>query len=206
MRIIGTSHVSSHSMKTIKEEMKKRPQCLAVELDYLRYLALKKGSQPGRGPLFLRILSWIQRKIGEKTGVFPGEEMLIAIEIARQEETKFFFIDLPMKKIQEKLMSIPVTEKIRLLKFSLVQFITGRYNFEKVPSQALVAESLEEFSKRCPQMHRLLVEERNNYMAERVINLSQTYEDILLVVGAGHVQGLLSILETKGLQVEIIGH
>ena len=92
--IIGTSHISPESIRTIKDTIEnEKPDCVAVELDMNRYISMKSGEM-GRPPgLFLKIFSWLQKKLGKSTGIFPGQEMMTAIEFSRKNKIPVYLID-----------------------------------------------------------------------------------------------------------------
>lgn len=52
--------------------------------------------------------------------------------------------------------------------------------------------------KRYPSVYRVLVEERNIYMAKRLANIATHYPDanIIAVVGAGHEQEIAKLLKS----------
>ena len=92
---VPTSHVARESLLNIRKAMEKKPDCVAVELDPLRYHAMlsqEKGSAMDAVRslgVFTFIIYWIlrnlQQKLGKMTGIFPGTEMLEAVRIAQQE-------------------------------------------------------------------------------------------------------------------------
>jgi len=105
--LVGTAHVSSKSVAEVNEVIEKeKPDIVAVELDRGRYQALrgeedvreinvKELLSGGRFYEFLlhTLLAYIQRKIGEDTGVKPGEEMLSAVEMAEKTGARVALID-----------------------------------------------------------------------------------------------------------------
>ena len=85
--LLGTSHISPESMKSIRETIQKEePNCVAVELDRMRYVAMtsKKGTKPPG--MFLKIISWMQKELGKMTGISPGEEMMEAVRFSRRKK------------------------------------------------------------------------------------------------------------------------
>ncbi|MDY6769580.1 MAG: TraB/GumN family protein, partial [Candidatus Nanohaloarchaea archaeon] len=63
-------------------------------------------------------------------------------------------------------------------------------DLDEVPGEAAVGEMLLRFRVGFPEMHRVLVEERNDVMADRLLALDREYGDVLAFVGAGHVDGV----------------
>ena len=54
-----------------------------------------------------------------------------------------------------------------------------------------------EFQKTFPKLYKILVEDRNIYMANQLKELSKTHKKIVAVIGAGHRKGIKQILENK---------
>lgn len=200
IRLVGTSHISPQSIEKIIEEIEKGADCVAVELDEGRYRSLKSGERGSYPSLFFKVVAWLQRKLAEKTGVLPGQEMLTATEKAMENGIEVYLMDRPIYETLRKFQDIGILEKVKLVLFSL--FKVGRYDFslEEVPPQELVQESIEFLSKRSPSLYRVLVEERDAVMAEALHKLSQRHEDVIAVVGAGHLPGIKDRLEEKGVE------
>jgi pheromone shutdown protein TraB len=60
---------------------------------------------------------------------------------------------------------------------------------------------VEQVKKRYPNIHKVLIEERNYYMARKIKHLMAEHADkkIVAVVGAGHEEDILAILrENEG--------
>ncbi|MCJ7816999.1 MAG: TraB/GumN family protein, partial [Candidatus Aenigmarchaeota archaeon] len=72
-----------------------------------------------------------------------------------------------------------------------------KLDLSKVPPEKLVNQVIELLRKEFPWLHRILIEERNLYMAQRVFQLSQRCQNIVVVVGAGHAKGIAEILNSK---------
>jgi len=92
--LLGTSHISPESMKSIRKTIQKEePNCVAVELDRMRYVAMisNKGTKPPG--MFLKIISWMQKELGKMTGISPGEEMMEAVRFSRRKKIDVCLID-----------------------------------------------------------------------------------------------------------------
>lgn len=212
--LLGTSHVSPESIEKIKKAFEKEPECVAVELDYSRFMSLKTGQTTSPPGIFLKILGWLQQKLGKMTGVFPGQEMIETAKLAG--EKGVYLIDEDAGLIANKIKSIPFTEK---LKFFMVPFtasfskflskspvlrkseLSSVFSLEKAPSDDIVKEVLKILKYKFPNFYKVLVEERNHIMANNIMNLP--CDNILIVVGAGHVEGLKELLEEKA-EVEVL--
>ncbi|MFP4117134.1 MAG: TraB/GumN family protein [Candidatus Aenigmatarchaeota archaeon] len=201
--LVGTSHISPKSIKRIKEEMEKGPDCVAVELDEGRYRALKSGESEGYPSVFFRILSWIQKKLGEKTGVLPGEEMLTATEEAGKRGINVYLIDRPIHGTIQGFRKVGAMEKARLFLSSFLSFrkLKGRkFDLNEVPSYEIIKESLDLMEKKAPKMYSVLVEERNDVMATVLEELQKEEDTVLAVVGAGHLPGIKRRLDERDIE------
>ncbi|MCJ7478554.1 MAG: TraB/GumN family protein [Candidatus Nanohaloarchaeota archaeon QJJ-7] len=195
----GTSHIAGEDLESIGREVQdKQPDVVAIELDRVRLKALmndKQGRRPGN-PFFL-FLKYIQELLGRRTGVAPGSDMLEAFRAAEKEGIDVALIDQNIAFTLQKLKDAPVREKIKFVGYILVAplIMPGmNIDLENVPGEELVEDMLLRFEVGFPEMYNVLVKERNQIMAERLISLEKEYDEVLAFVGAGHVQGLEDIL------------
>lgn len=202
IKLLGTSHISPKSIEAIEEEIKEEPDCVAVELDPGRYEALKSGKKGDYPSLFFRILSWLQKKLGEKTGVMPGEEMLTAVETARKNGIRVYLMDRPIGKTISKFKKVGIIEKLKLFIHSTG--VPENYNFDlkDVPPEKLVKDAVEVISESAPNIYSILIDERDEIMSMALEDLSKDYENVLAVVGAGHLPGLEKRFKARGVEFE----
>ena len=73
------------------------------------------------------------------------------------------------------------------------------FDLKKVPSSVVVHKLINNFKHRFPHIHKVLVVDRDNYMVTRIKLLQRKFpkDDILVVVGAGHAEGIKKLLEDK---------
>jgi len=97
VRVVGTAHVSEHSVEEVEQEIESsRPDIVAVELDEGRYRQ-RQGETPDdldasdllRGNTVFQflaywMLSYIQTRLGERFDIEPGADMQAAIESAER--------------------------------------------------------------------------------------------------------------------------
>jgi len=219
IKIIGTSHIAQESIKKVKQIVSSaKPDIIAVELDAKRYYALTHKTKAkfsfyniGRvglkGFLFAMIGSWASKKMGKMVGVDPGEEMLTAIKLARKNKIQLALIDQDIEKTLYR-FSKSLTWKERwhfvadifnglfFRKREIKKLGLGKLNLKKVPSDVMIRKLIGMMKKRYPNVYRVLVHERNVYMAARLKELMIKYpgSDIVAVVGAGHVEGIQELL------------
>ncbi|RLE10377.1 hypothetical protein DRJ04_09260 [Candidatus Aerophobetes bacterium] len=202
--IVPTSHVAEESLERVKNTIERfKPDVIAVELDIHRFILLEeknKKSTDLRSSGFLNfaiytLMKKLQIRLGKKTGIFPGSEMLLAIKIAEEKGIDVEFIDRDIRITLFKLQTIPIKEKIKLILFLLFGFsFSFKFDLKKIPPQDIVDKTVETLRRNFPCIYRILVTERDSYMAERIRSLMKTYKRVLVFVGAGHKKGLETLL------------
>ncbi len=211
--LVGTAHVSKKSIeetKRIIEEVK--PQAVAVELCYKRFLALTQKPQEisvvdviKKGDaalvLFQMLLSYFQRKIGEEYGVKPGAEMLAAIEKAKEIGADVLLIDRDIAITFKRFWnSLSIFEKVRLV-FHMLKGLFGdeEIDVDEMLEEDILERLVKEFRDIAPSAAKVLIDERDAYMAAKLIEASKRYEKIVAVVGAGHKKGIERYLKNPEL-------
>jgi pheromone shutdown-related protein TraB len=207
--LVGTAHISSQSVQDVKEAIEKeKPDLVGVELDEQRYRQLKSGSKwnetnigkiisNGQTYLFLLtlLLSNIQRSWGEKLGMKPGMEMIEAIKIAEREKMPVMLLDRDVNiTLKRAMQQMGFLEKAKFF-FSVVAGFFGDENqeiskegIEKLKEKDIMTELMKELSREMPSVKKVLVDERDSFIAHRITN--SPGKKILAVVGAGHIEGI----------------
>ena len=213
LTIIGTSHIAPESLREVEKViLDEKPGLVALELDRKRLAALlsKKVGRPSikdirrvglKGWLFAVIGGWVERKLGQKVGVNPGAEMLRAFHIAQSVGAKVALIDQDIEiTLRRFSKALTWKEKGRLV----VDLFKGllfrpkiKLDLRKVPSEKLIKKLMSEVKKRYPNIYRVLVLERNDYMAHKLAILLQRFPDeqIVAVIGAGHEREIVTLLK-----------
>jgi pheromone shutdown-related protein TraB len=219
IKIIGTSHIAPESIKKVEKTiLETKPDIVAIELDRKRLIALLSKDKHKisyrdirrvgfKGWLFALIGAWAEKKLGDKVGVSPGADMLKAVSAAQQTGARIALIDQDIEITLKKFSrSLSWKEKFTFLGdlFKGVVLRKGiQFDLSKVPPKKLIDKLIEDVRKRYPNIYRVLVKERNEYMAQKLAHIAKHYPDsqIIAVVGAGHekeiVQLLKSYLKTK---------
>ncbi len=204
IHVYGTSHVSHESLELIQEKIKKHdPDTVALELDFMRLNALLNDNSQRGGPIFIRIIKKFQDMIGSKTGVMPGEEMLYAYNTAVDEGRDVALIDQEITDTIQKIKGVRRVEKARAVaQLLLGAFIPGSFDASKIPEDEFIEEILEEFKFKFPELHYVLVEERNQHMIAALKQLQEEdpEQDIVAFVGAAHQKEIQD--ELDGFDVE----
>lgn len=202
--VIGTSHISPDSLKRVYDTIiDLKPDFVAIELDKKRLFALTQKEARGpsikdigrlgvKGWLFAKLGGWVERSLGKKVGVSPGDEMLRAVAAAGKVQARLALIDRDIE-VTLKRFNKQLTWKERWRFFvDLIKGLFGvdvmAFDISKVPSQKVVDELVNRVRDRYPSVYRVLIEERNEFMAKSLAGLMRRFPDakIVAVVGAGH--------------------
>jgi pheromone shutdown-related protein TraB len=218
--LIGVAHVLPTSAAEVGEVIKReRPDVVAVELCPTRYLALTQGERRAgaldaahMGPKLLLLggLLWLlQNKFSRQTGMPAGEEMLVAIKNAREIGARIELIDRDIGLTFQRLIDLmPWRERLRLFAELLIGLmpVGSHVKLERLTDEQIVDYLLEDLKRASPIIYEVLIQERDAYMASKLLMLLSESKKVVCVVGAGHVSGIfdrLSIGSQEGWGVSL---
>ncbi len=213
LRLLGTAHVAKTSVEAVKFHIEDfKPDVVAVELCQSRFDSLvsdrrldKEGLlkviKEGKAPLVLiqSMLATEQRKLGLDEGEQPGAELLAAVEVANEKELEVELIDRDIQvTLRRAWKKMKLREKFRILYSLLGDDDEENPELEELLSnQDLLSSMMEELREFSPGAGLVLIDERDSYLAERILSIDSN-KKVLAVVGAGHLQGLENnLLEKK---------
>lgn len=202
--IIGVAHVLDISERVKKEIKSRHPSVVAVELDRARYESLKSGERGGKLPFVYRMLAMIQKKIAKRYNVKVGQEMLSSIEAAKEIDSSIALIDLPAQRVFKKLLnSMSFKEKIYLIIGSIIGLISGKGKIEKEIKRYQDNEDkyMDIMESQMPSISKILIDDRNKFMAKNMKDLEERFGSVVAVVGDGHISGLIKELEDEEIEV-----
>jgi pheromone shutdown-related protein TraB len=220
--IIGTSHIAKESVNDIKKFIEdETPDIVAVELDKRRLYALLHNVKSKlqlrdvkhigfKGFLFASFGSWMQKKLGKMVKVDPGADMKAAAKLAMKKKLKLALIDQDiMVTLKEFSRRLTWRERFRfvgdIFKFTffkkreMKRLGIENLDLTRVPEEKLVKKLIAEMKNRYPNVHKVLVGDRNKFMARNLTILMLSHPDakILAVVGAGHKEEMLAIVKKR---------
>jgi len=75
------------------------------------------------------------------------------------------------------------------------------FDLTKVPSRKVIKKLVGQVKKRYPNIYKVLIEERNNVMAENLRKIMEMYPDkkILAIIGAGHEDDIIRLIKTPSI-------
>lgn len=205
LTIIGVGHVFDIKAQVRGVIISRRPTIVGVELDRVRYMALTDGLSKKGVPLTYKLLASFQERMAGKYGATPGEEMLAAVNAAKELGAGVAFIDVNAGEVFQKFMaSMSRKEKFKLSLGAFQSLFTRKKTVEREMEKYHRNQGayMEEFSRQFPSIKKALVDDRDVHMAKRIEKLLETHGDVVAVVGDGHVEGLKTLL--SGATPEII--
>ena len=213
--LIGTGHVFHLSSALIEIFDEKEPDVISVELDKQRYSAIMiKRTNPESYkqakknlPFIYKLLARFQEDMANEYGVNAGDEMLTAITYAQSYQLPIEFIDVNAQNLFIKMWrSMPFFEKLRLLLSGFGGLFISKKRVEKELKnfQNDFDSYIEEIGKKFPTIKKTLIDDRNIYMVNKLVNLDKNYEKIMACIGDGHVPGISEMLKSKNIEFETI--
>jgi len=211
--LVGTAHVSRESVELVGRVIDdEAPDTVCVELCTSRYEALKQKShweemdilkiiREKRTALLLSqlIMASFQKKIAEKFGINPGEEMLRAMEKAEESGAELVLADRDIRTTMTRTWrTMRFTSKLRFL-FELIfaLFSTddiSEEDIEELKKHDVLELAMQTFGKKLPEVKTILIDERDQVLAHSIGTAPG--QKIVAVVGAGHVAGILKHIGT----------
>jgi len=213
--LIGTGHVFNLSSALLKIFDEKSPDVVCVELDKQRFNALMMKNSDLKGykaasknlPIVYKLLARFQESMADEYGVAAGDEMLTAINYARSQQLPVVFIDMNAQSLFGKMLrSMPLSEKLRLLLSGFGGFFISKKRVEKELGkfEKDFDSYIEQIGEKFPTIKRVLIDERNQYMTQRLSEMDEQYGQVVAVVGDGHIPGISELLKSKQVEFEII--
>lgn len=213
--LIGTGHVFNLSDALLEIFDEKSPDILCVELDKQRFNALmlkqqnpeKYKEQAKNQPVLYKMLSRFQDSMAEEYGVIAGQEMLTTINYAQTHQKPIGFIDMNASHMFSRMLKeMTITEKIKLVFSGFGGFFVSKKRVEKELDkiQDNFDYYMTEIGKKFPTIKRILIDERNEYMKNKLKNANEEFEKVVAVVGDGHIPGLKDLLDKEEIEYETI--
>ena len=207
--LVGTAHVSQESVELVKQVIEQqKPETVCIELCQSRYQSLTqkklwedtnltKVIKEKKAFLLLAnlMLASFQKKIGKKLGIQPGQEILQAIDSAKETGATIHLADRDIRiTLGRTWRLMGFFRKIKLLSqiimsMGQVDDITQE-EIEKLKEKDVLETLLSEIGQSMPEIRNILIDERDEYLTEKI--RTAPGKRIVAVVGAGHAPGICS--------------
>ena len=209
--LLGTAHVSRESAEAAESLIQaEQPDSVCVELCPSRYQAMRQQKQWQETDIvkvikdkkaFLLfanfLLASFQKRIGQKLGVKPGEEMIRAINAGEAADSEICLADRDIRvTLSRTWRSTGAWSKLKLF-FQLILSMGGvdeidEADIEKMKQTDMLESILSEVEKAHPSLRKILIDERDRYLAHKIRHAPGP--KTVAVVGAGHVPGIRKYL------------
>ncbi len=210
--LVGTAHISKESISDVRDVIERvEPDRVCVEIDRSRYGTLTEGSswenlnvikilKEKKGFLLLAnlVLSSFQKRMGLDLGVKPGDEMLEAINVAKEKNIPFSLCDREIQvTLRRAWMKSNFWAKNKLIAAMLSSTFTkeklSEEEIERLKESSALENMMKELAEFLPSVKEVLIDERDRYLATNIYNAEG--KNIIAVVGAGHVNGIIEYLK-----------
>lgn len=210
--LVGTAHVSQASVDLVHRVIEtEEPDCVCVELDERRFQALSTETkweeldlkeiirQKQLTTLIVNLLlSSYQKKLGQELGVQPGKELLEATQVAEKLGAPVELCDRDVRiTLRRATHATPFLSRLVLLSEIFLTMFDGpevtEEQLEELREQDVLNELMTELGERHPSLKRVLIDERDAYLAQKIHD--SPGQKKVAVVGAGHLAGIEKALK-----------
>ena len=214
LTIIGTSHIAKQSLEEVEKAIEEgKPDIVALELDRKRLYGLMNKENRKisiydirrigfKGFIFSLIGAWAEKKLGQLVGVAPGSEMKKAVMLAKKYKIKIALIDQDIEITLRRFSEVLTwKEKWNFIVDIMKQIFAGKkeieFNLTKVPDRKIIRKLIDKVRIRYPNIYKVLIEERNEVMANNLEKIMAENEGskILAIIGAGHEEDIIEIIK-----------
>lgn len=218
--VLGTAHVSAQSVDDVREIVRlQKPDIVAVELCASRYDALTDqdrwrkldlGRVIREKKIWLLasslILSSFQKKIGELTGSKPGEEMIVAAQLAEETGATLSLADREVRITLARAWSrVGFFSRLWLISNLMASLLVSEEvepdEIENLKKQDVFEDLISHLPPRYVSLKEVILDERDRYLAEKIrratldLPKKRGKSKLFAVVGAGHLPGIRRTLE-----------
>ena len=212
--LIGTAHISQSSVDEVNDVIEQeKPDTVCIELCASRHQAMMDKDQwknmdifkvVREGKSFLLfanlIMTAFQKRLGSQLGVKPGAEMLAAAEASERVNSELLLADRDVKiTLQRTWRGMPFWGRMKVLSQLIASLFIreeiSKEEIENLKESDALSEAMQMLADQSPDMKRILIDERDQFMAEKIRQAPG--KRIVAVVGAGHVKGLTGELERE---------
>lgn len=215
--LIGTAHISQQSVELVQEVISQEDaDCVCIELDDKRYHSLSQKKQWQSLDLKTIIkkkqlatlmasmlMASYQKRLGGQLGIKPGAELLAAANSAKERQIPISLCDRDIRITLRRAWKSTSFFKKGYLVSSLFASLFDKTEVSEEKLQELkqkdaLTELMDELGDTFPDLKRVLIDERDVYLAEKIKN--SPGKRLVAVVGAGHVAGLIEMIKLDNSQ------
>lgn len=223
--VLGTAHVSRSSMEAVDALLAHEHfDAVAVELcesraqsmrdpEAFKQMDLFKVIRQGKAGMVAAslVLSTFQKRLADQSGILPGAEMKAAMDGAAQRNLPLWLIDREVgTTLKRAWRSVGFWQRFGLLGGLLASVFEReeieQAEIEKLKQGDLLESAFSEFASESKPLYESLIGERDAFMAARLrqeaaqsapIDPATPGRRVLVVIGAGHLKGLCTLLRDQ---------
>jgi pheromone shutdown-related protein TraB len=205
--LIPTAHISKKSAEQVKEVIEEElPDSVCVELDEQRFNSIDDENKWSEMNIFEvikqkksllllvnLIISSFQSRMAEKLGIKAGQEMRQGIQSAKDINAELVLADRDIQITFKRVWAgLSFFEKLKLM-FQIITMLfvdeeITEEELEQLKSSDSLNIILSEMGESFPGIKKHLVDERDQYLANKIKN--SPGEKVVAVLGAAHVPGV----------------
>ncbi|WP_089611549.1 TraB/GumN family protein [Dehalobacterium formicoaceticum] len=205
--LIGTAHVSRSSAELVKQVIEEeKPDSVCVELDAQRYQTITEGNKWQDTDIFKIIkekkstlllinlaMSSFQKRLAKQFDIKAGQEMIEGIQAAKEIGAQLVLADRNIQITFSRIWhSLGFWGKVRLMVELIFSIFTdesiSEEDLEQLKSKDMLNSILHEFSQKFPRLKVPLVDERDQYLAQKIKEAPGP--KVVAILGAAHVPGI----------------
>ncbi len=217
--LLGTAHVSRSSAKAVEHMIGTGDyDAVAIELDAGRLAAITDKQAHAKtdllqvlregkaGVLAVNLaLGAFQQRLADQFGIEPGAEMRAAVSGAKERGLPLLLIDRDIGVTLRRLYGgVGWWRRLTLVAGIVASAFSndkvGEEEIEKLKEGDVLEATFAEFAESRADLYGPLIAERDEYMANKLLlavrgENGPRHENVLAVVGAGHLKGIKAALE-----------
>ena len=203
--IIGTGHIFNIAEPVTFIIKHTWPDAVMVELDESRFRAMTDpNAKTTEAPKAYKKAAEYQKKMAEENNTTTGSELIAAATVGRAMGAEVFMIDINAAEALERMHNeMPFRERMRFKFSGIKDSVSSR--------KESIEQTLEDFAKdeerqinelreRYPTLVRIIVDERNEHMANEINKVIGKFENIVVVVGDAHVEAISKLLNAESVK------
>lgn len=211
--LVKTAHVSKDSVEDVRRCVDEiDPDAICIELDEQRYERLSnpekwretdiveviKKKQVGM-LLVNTILASFQKRMAKSLGSNTGGEMMEGIRLSKERNIPLVLADRSIKTTFSRIWNeLDTKERFKMLTAIIESIFSDEEISEEDLAKLKEADALEaalsEVSEQFPTIKRVLVDERDKYLCEKI--RTAPGRKIVAIIGAAHSLGIEKYLDT----------
>jgi pheromone shutdown-related protein TraB len=219
--VLGTAHVSKVSVDAVDALLANEHfDAVAIELcdsraqsmrdpEAFKQMDLFKVIRQGKAGMVAAslVLSTFQKRLADQSGIQPGAEMKAAMDGADQRGLPLWLVDREVgTTLKRAWHSVGFWQRFGLLGGLLASVFEreaiDQEEIEKLKQGDLLESAFSEFASESKPLYQSLIGERDAFMAARLReeaarSASAEPRRVLVVIGAGHLKGLIGLLREQ---------